>query len=475
MLFNSIAFAIFLPAVLLAFHSLSSAKRRYLLLAASYFFYGWWDWRFCGLVAFSTVVDYLCALGIERSRVACPGAPSLAQYRLRDPRKLLLCLSLVANLALLGVFKYFDFFAASAQSLLHSFGVEAHLPTLEVLLPIGISFYTFQTMSYVIDVYRGLPAERNFIDFANFVIFFPQLVAGPIVRAGDLLPQLKSRHEGTGDDFAAGTMLIIRGLLKKVVLADNLSVFVDRVFFEPGEYASISCWFATYAYAFQIYLDFSGYTDIALGTARLFGVRLMENFNLPYVAVGPSDFWRRWHISLSTWIRDYLYIPLGGSRHGPGRTALALTLTMALGGLWHGARWNFVLWGLSHGVLLAGERLLRLVPSRDTIMAPHIRLVRALVTFHLVCLGWVLFRAPSVELAGAMFGRLFVWQDGLVVGRRFAVIVLFCALLHAGAFLWPKLSEYRLGPVFQGALAAAAAYAMIVMAPGTVPFVYFQF
>lgn len=444
------------------FYALASRQRRYLLLVASYFFYGWWDWRFCSLVAISTVVDYCCGLG-------------MARWNNPRSRKLLLLASLVTNLGLLGTFKYFNFFVSSFSSALESVGLSVSTSTIEIILPVGISFYTFQTLSYTIDVYRGQAPERNLLDFANFVVFFPQLVAGPIMRAKDLIPQLKAAHEADQEGFSAGAILIIKGLIKKVILADNLAVLVDMVYADPSGYASITCWFATYAYAFQIYLDFSGYTDIAVGTGRLFGIRLMKNFDCPYIATGPSDFWRRWHISLSTWIRDYVFIPLGGSRHGRGRTMLALTLTMALGGLWHGAAWTFVIWGLYHGALLVAERALGLTPRKNVAMAPTVRIVRALVTFHLVCLGWVMFRSPSIEVALGMLSKLVLWQDGLVIGRRFAVIVVFCALLHIASALLPKIHEWRPGPVLQGAVAAIAAYVLIVAAPDTVPFVYFQF
>ncbi len=462
MLFNEAVYAIFLPAVLLLFYILPANRRKWLLLGASYFFYGWWDWRFCSLVVLSTVVDYFCGIFI-------------AQSDSTSRRKSLLSISLCVNLSLLGTFKYFNFFVESAAGLLQTFGFQSNTPTLNIILPVGISFYTFQTLSYTIDVYRGSKPERNFVDFANFVVFFPQLVAGPIMRAGDLIPQLKSNHEGTGQDFSEGTLLIFKGLFKKAILADNLASLVDNVYGNPTGYGSAACWFATYAYAFQIYLDFSGYTDIALGTARLFGVRLMQNFNLPYLAVGPSDFWRRWHISLSTWIRDYVFIPLGGSRHGIGRTAFALTVTMGLGGLWHGAAWTFVIWGLFHGLLLAGERTLGLVPTKGQIMPFPIRAIRILVMFHLACFAWVLFRAPDIESAWIILVKLVVWEDGPIIGRRVIMLTVFCAILHLSAELWPRIREWQPGPIVQGALAATTAYALIILAPESAPFLYFQF
>ncbi len=462
MLFNEPAFALFLPLVLLLYYASSTERRRWLLLGASYFFYGWWDWRFCGLVILSTVVDYACGLSIA------------AATNVRR-RKTFLGLSIAVNLSLLSTFKYFNFFADSACGLLQNIGFEPHIPTLEIILPVGISFYTFQTLSYTIDVYRGSPPERGFLNFANFVVFFPQLVAGPIMRAGDLIPQLRSNPEAKTGDLSAGTLLIIKGLIKKAVIADNLATLVDNVYGNPNGFGSAACWFATYAYAFQIYMDFSGYTDIAIGTAKLFGVHLMKNFDHPYMAIGPSDFWRRWHISLSTWIRDYVFIPLGGSRHGLARTALALTVTMALGGLWHGAAWTFVVWGLFHGLLLAGERVLRLIPPKRHRLPFPVRAIRVLVMFHLACIGWVLFRAPDIDTAWTILVKLVVWEQGTVIGRRIVAITVLCALLHLIGDVWPRLQRYHPGPIVQGAMAAAAAYAIILLAPESVPFVYFQF
>jgi alginate O-acetyltransferase complex protein AlgI len=323
MLFNSPAFALFLPVMLLLYWSLRGMPRRWALLAGSYFFYSVWDWRFTGLLIISTLVDYACGLALERRSAT-------------GPRKRIVAVSVVTNLGILAGFKYFNFFRDSAAGLLTACGMSVNWPLLDVILPMGISFYTFQSLSYTIDVYRGMPAERSLTAFATYVSCFPQLVAGPIMRARDLLPQLNREATPADADWSGGVFRIFRGLLKKMVVADSLGIYVDMVFHDPGDFSGISCWIALYAYAFQIYMDFSGYTDVALGAGRMLGLRLSENFSLPYLAQSPAEFWHRWHITLSTWLRDYLYIPLGGSRGSRSKTMRNLFLTMALGGLWHG-------------------------------------------------------------------------------------------------------------------------------------------
>ena len=312
-----------------------------ILLIASYVFYGFWDWRFLALLFVSTVVDYNLALLIEKSE--SPGE-----------RKALLAASICVNLGILGFFKYFGFFAESFASLLNSFGFQSSTPFFNIVLPVGISFYTFQTMSYTIDVYRRkLPATRNFFDFALFVSFFPQLVAGPIERATKLLPQVLQPRKFSQSNFVEGFYLIILGLFKKVVIADNMAPIVNYIFSrDVSTLSGAEVLVGVYAFAFQIYGDFAGYTDIARGVAKWLGFDLMLNFRMPYFATSPSDFWQRWHISLSSWLRDYLYIPLGGNRQGTLLTYRNLMLTMVLGGLWHGAAWTFVAWGFFHGLIL---------------------------------------------------------------------------------------------------------------------------
>lgn len=396
MLFNSWLFAGFFVVVYAAYLSLSRFRRgqNLLLLVASYCFYGWWDWRFLGLLALSTVIDFTIG-------------QLLAKAGGSKKRKALLLVSVCSNLGILGFFKYFNFFSDSAAALLEGLGFSVNTFTLMVVLPIGISFYTFQTLSYTIDVYRGrMEPVRSPLDFALYVAFFPQLVAGPIERATHFLPQIARARSVTPDQFDAGLYLILWGLFKKVVIADNLALMVDGVFSNGGEAGGLAVMGATLAFAFQIYGDFSGYSDIARGLCKLMGFDLMVNFRLPYFAISPSDFWRRWHISLSSWLRDYLYIPLGGNRCTPIRVCINLMITMLLGGLWHGASWTFVLWGLFHGVILVAYRLL--APGLDymPLWGTWRRAVRTLslmaLMFGLTLIGWLLFRAESMENLGSM-------------------------------------------------------------------------
>lgn len=405
MLFNSLQFAPFFLVVYIVYLALRRRAQNRWLLVASYVFYGAWDWRFLGLIALSTVIDYSIALAMASS-----DEPSR--------RKRLLTVSLVSNLGILGFFKYANFFSASFAELMDSFGVEMQPWMLDIVLPVGISFYTFQTLSYTIDVYRRqLQPTRDFLDFALFVAFFPQLVAGPIERASRLLPQiLKPRHvswEGSG----SGCWLILAGTFKKVVVADNIGRLVDLVYGDPDASTGIEVIVATWAFAWQIYCDFSGYTDVARGLSRLMGFELMLNFNLPYLALNPADFWRRWHISLSTWLRDYLYISLGGNRCGSLFTYRNLGLTMLLGGLWHGAAWTYVLWGAYQGTLLIGHRLARPllagIAPRSALAIRAWWLLRVVVMFQLACVGWMIFRADSFSHLGALAGRVLSdWEPG---------------------------------------------------------------
>ena len=395
MLFNSYVFWVFL-AVVLGLHALLRHRQQNrMLLVASYVFYGWWDWRFLSLIVISTLVDYTASLGIARTE-------SIRR------RKALLTLSVVANLGMLGVFKYYDFFIFQLNELFTSIGLNAPLPLLNVILPVGISFYTFQTMSYTIDVYRGhtTPTDR-FWDFALYVCFFPQLVAGPIERSGRLLPQVLHERPRGGNNFRDGLYFVVLGLFKKIVIADNLAPVVNTIFNnDMSQVSGTECLVAVYAFAFQIYGDFSGYSNIAQGVARWMGFDLMHNFRMPYFAESPSDFWSRWHISLSTWLRDYLYIPLGGNRGGTLFTYRNLMLTMLLGGLWHGANWTFLAWGAFHGLILCAYR-----PFRGGRDAPPtrwlLRLIKIVIMFHLVCFSWLLFRAETITQALDM-GRLMV-------------------------------------------------------------------
>ena len=387
MLFNSLEYFVFLAASLLVYYAIPHRGQTIWLLAASYAFYGFWDWRFLSLLLASTVIDFFAARAIERARQA--GRPN----RMR----LALGTSLSANLLFLGFFKYFGFFVESAQAAARTLGVELSVTTLHIILPVGISFYTFQTMSYTFDVYRGrIKPAGDLLEFGLFVAFFPQLVAGPIERATSLLPQIQRPRVVTQSDWDEGLFLLFVGLFRKVVIADTAGALADEYFAAPGEYTSFQLWCGLVLYSFQIYNDFAGYSDMARGSARLLGFKLVRNFQHPYFALTPSDFWRRWHISLSCWLRDYLYIPLGGNRHGWLRTQRNLMLTMLLGGLWHGASWNFVFWGGLHGTYLVIHHALQGKERVDAEQLPAWRaLAQGVFLFALVTFTWLFFRSPD--------------------------------------------------------------------------------
>lgn len=391
--FTQIEFVVFLALVLALAWSLSwsfrsVAWRNGFLLAASYYFYAYWDYRFCGLLATSTLIDFIVAHAINRSA-------SITR------RRAWLMVSLSVNLGMLGFFKYFNFFIDSAAPIVRGLGLEA--TTLNIILPVGISFFTFQTLSYTIDVYRGkLSPTKNLLNFALYVAFFPQLVAGPIVRAANLLPQLAKSPIFSRRRFYGGFQQVLRGAIKKVLIADRLGETVDVVFAGPELYSSVTVWIAVVAYAGQIYYDFSGYSDMAVGVAKMLGYRFPVNFRHPYLATSMSEFWHRWHITLSTWLRDYLYIPLGGSRGSFANTNRNLLVTMSLGGLWHGASLLFLLWGAWHGVALVAERLLRL----RSISIP--RWFAWLTTMTIVVMGWVIFRSPDLPTAVQIYQRLWL-------------------------------------------------------------------
>jgi D-alanyl-lipoteichoic acid acyltransferase DltB (MBOAT superfamily) len=410
------------------------------LLVASYVFYMWWNAAYALLLVFSTVVDFFVgrAMGRATDKVA---------------RRRLLLGSLATNLGLLFTFKYWTFFHESLAAVLGSVGVPYTVPELNVLLPVGISFYTFQTLSYTIDIYRGtLRPETHFGRFAVFVAFFPQLVAGPIERASRLLPQLRERFLLRSHQVQSGFQLAMWGLFLKVIVADWLSLFVNAVYGAPEGHGRVVIAAATYGFALQIYCDFSGYSSIAIGVARMFGIDLMENFRRPYFSTSIRDFWRRWHISLSTWLRDYLYISVGGSRHGELRTYLSLMITMLLGGLWHGASWNFVIWGGLQGLFLAASRMT--LDRRDAWIArvglPSllVRAWRVFVTFHLVCFSWIWFRAETFADATTILGILFglVPEPNTPLHLGHYTLYLGHAAVGAIALIgWELLDESRLG------------------------------
>ncbi len=476
MFFNSVEFLVFLPVVLCLYYVLSRRAQNALLVLASYFFYGWWDWRFCGLLALSTVIDFTCALRIDRSP-----SPRVRRHWL--------LLSLCANLGILGFFKYFNFFVDTAAALLSALGLQPHLPVLRVLLPVGISFYTFQTMSYTIDVYRRqLAPTRSFLDFALFVSFFPQLVAGPIERAGNLLRQFAAPRVVTRPMLESACFLILAGFFRKLVIADGVAPLVDSVFAAPGtaDWLSLACGAA--AFALQIYGDFAGYSDIARGVARLLGFELMVNFRQPYLSRSVTEFWRRWHISLSTWLRDYLYIPLGGNRHGAAATYRNLLLTMLLGGLWHGARWNFVVWGGLHGLFLAVHKyaLSRSGRPRKIAAAPAPFTPRALLsiaaTFLLVSFAWVFFRATSFADAAACLAGIATLRGGfaalpLGIVLKTAVFAALTLALDLPAYRADSQEALLRFPwLLRGVCYAAMFLLIILLRPiDDVPFIYFQF
>jgi len=403
MLFNSFQFLVFLPVVLAIYYSLPHKSQNRFLLLASLFFYASWDWRFLAPLLITTSIDYWCARCM--GGIIATGGPAPA-------RKPYLVLSVAANLGLLGFFKYFDFFAGSVRDLFQLFGGHMSPWGLKVILPVGISFYTFQALSYTVDVYRGqLHPSNSYLDFLLAVLYFPHLVAGPIQRANNLLPQVTQPRHPAYDGIIAGIHLIAWGYFKKMYIADNLAPLVDRLFSEPHP-SGFQALLAGYAFAFQIYCDFSGYTDIARGVAKLMGFEFMINFHLPYLSQNPSEFWSRWHISLSTWMRDYLYVPLGGNRRGRVRMYANLMITMLLAGLWHGAAWTFVLWGFYHGFLLVAYRALEPAVSRAWISRSRslnkvLDVLCVILFFHLTCYGWLIFRAKSIAQLTNMTIALF--------------------------------------------------------------------
>lgn len=401
MTFTSLTFLLFFPFVFLLYWLKPQQKwQNSILVLASYFFYGWWDYRFCLLMLLSSLVDYFIGIAVHAT----------------DDRRIqrrYLILSLISNLGLLGYFKYYNFFSDSFVSLLNQFGWSVHPVIAEVILPVGISFYTFQTLSYTIDIYRGkLEPTRNLIDYLAFVSFFPQLVAGPIERATNLLPQFTVKREFSRSEASEGGRQILWGFFKKLVIADRMAVGVDAVYDNLADASGVSLLLATIFFAFQIYCDFSAYSDIAIGTAKMFRINLMRNFAYPYFSQSVTEFWRRWHISLSTWFRDYVFIPLGGSRCWAPRVCFNLMVTFVLSGLWHGADWKFIVWGAINGAALVVEKVLMVqrprsdVPGGENDIPAVSVFVRMGYTFVIICVGWIFFRAASVSSAWLILYRI---------------------------------------------------------------------
>ena len=470
MLFPTLDFLLFFIAVVLAAWLLRNRfeARKLFLVAASYFFYAQWNWRFCFLLFGSSVLSY----GAGRLIAGNPDAKA---------RQRILAASVGLHLLVLGIFKYYDFFIGSANELAHALGLARELPFFEIILPVGISFFTFHGISYLVDVYRGdVRVCRRFTDMLLYISFFPQLVAGPIVRASYFLPQLAVPAPARAP-IGPALVLILGGLFKKVVVANYLATdLVDPVFAVPTAQSGPDLLFGVYGYAIQIYCDFSAYSDMAIGFAALLGFRFPRNFDQPYRSQRLREFWQRWHISLSSWLRDYLYKPLGGNRHGAWRTYRNLAITMLLGGIWHGAAWKFVFWGALHGGGLAVERAAEpLIGRMPKSLAG--RVVSTLVVFHIVCLGWVFFRAESFDVAWLYLGGLGAgWSDGFVQTTPFTLALILIGGI--GQFVPPDLPE-RLGglaarlPVWsQGALAGSVIATIDALGPdGIAPFIYFQF
>jgi len=475
MLFNSIEFLLFLPTVFFLYWFVFKNQLRaqnVLLLVASYIFYGWWDWRFLSLIIASTFLDYFIAIQLGKTDVS-------------KKRKFLLGISLVGNLGMLGFFKYYNFFVTSWIEAWSSVGITMEASTLNIILPVGISFYTFQTLSYTIDVYRKeMQPTKSFIDFAAFVTFFPQLVAGPIERASHLLPQFYKNRTFDYQNAVDGVKLIIWGMFKKVVVADNCAFFVNKIFENPEAYSSGELFVGMVFFAFQIYGDFSGYSDMAIGISKLFGFDLMVNFKFPYFSRDIAEFWRRWHISLSTWFRDYIYIPLGGSKGSQWFQIRNVMIIFLVSGFWHGANWTYVAWGLFHALLFLPLLLFNLNRSHlITKSYGWLDFAKIGVTFLVVCIGWVFFRADSISDAFQYLAHMFELKSlGLSLFYKtnanlmiFGLSVLAVGILSLQELFWvikkrdlPKISAF-------GALLLVLLIFFMGSFKNQMDFIYFQF
>lgn len=464
MLFNSTHFLfIFLPITYAVYWMLSSASARYIWLAVTgYVFYSFWNWRFCFLMLFSTLVSYFAGLGLRRY----DSQPAI--------RKLFLIAPIAVDLSLLGFFKYYNFTATNINTTMMFFGSTFTLPNLDIILPIGISFYTFHTISYIVDSYRReVEPTANFFEFAAYVSLFSQLVAGPIVRFRQIEKDLESIGSAKPTNWLApGLCFLGIGLAEKVLVADSLAAYVDPALADFTTLSTAGAWLVMSAYSFQLYFDFSGYSSMAVGLGMLFGLRIPMNFNSPYKALNPSDFWRRWHISLSTCMRDYIYIPLGGNRKGQRRAIVNVLVTMLIGGLWHGANWTFVLWGAYHALLLVAYQLSPAWRDSKATAAKQVSM------FVLALVGWVLFRSETIHMAGMLLTKLVVPEFGpLPANTALALPVLFIATVWAmrgpNAF---EISRQRVSTArLFGLVSAYAASLAIIFGDRVSPFLYFQF
>lgn len=476
MIFNSVEYALFLPIVFVLYWFVFNRNTRlqnFFVVAVSYLFYGWWDWRFLFLIAFTSLCSWTCGLLIDR---------------FREKAGLLSAANVCINLAVLALFKYYDFFVSSFADVFLGGNTEGLL--LHLVLPVGISFYTFQALSYTIDVYKGrLAAVRDPVQFFAYVSFFPQLVAGPIERATNLLPQFGRKREFDCGEAFSGVTLIMWGLFKKMVLADNCARYVDVIFSDIPSYSGSTLLLAAVLFAFQIYGDFSGYSDIAIGTAKLFGIRLMRNFNVPYFSRDIAEFWRRWHISLTTWFRDYVYIPMGGSRCSKARVVLNTFVIFLLSGLWHGADWTFLAWGGYHAILfmpliLTGKnRRYRDVVAEERHLPSFRESVQIIVTFLLAVLGWIIFRADSIGQAALCFSGIFSRSllSFPVLMKSSGLLPAAFALVAVTVVEWVNRREpqsiclHSHGPVRTASVWILLAAAILLFGASSESFIYFQF
>lgn len=483
MLFNSMAFAIFLPVVFVLYWLLPHRFRWALLLVSSYYFYMSWDARYIFLILFTTLVSYAAARMLE-------DAPT------QRKKKICVASAVVVSLGVLFFFKYYNFFAVSLTEMLQNFSIKLHPKTLEIVVPVGISFYTFQTLGYVIDVYRGsVPAERHFGKYAAFISFFPQLVAGPIERSRNLLPQIQTVRKFDYEQASYGVLLMVWGFFKKLVVADNLAIHVDPIYENINSYVGLPLLVAALSFAIQIYCDFSGYSDIAIGTARLFGIDLMTNFKSPYYSASVREFWSRWHISLSTWFRDYVYIPLGGNRVGKMRHAFNLLVTFLLSGLWHGAAWTYVWWGGAHGTAQVLENYILPGGGKVKKDVRHTPLwwMRVLLVFLFVSAAWILFRSENMGTVIYIFQNMWkgieqfdvYWQSG-VLQLGFGIVEpyllgIVIAILAVYDYLSLRcdviLSVKKLPAVIRWTIYVVILLIVIILSPtdSSKEFIYFQF
>lgn len=482
MLFNSIGFALFLPIVFILYWFLTKGSLKWqniLLLVASYFFYACWDFRFLFLLVFSTFLDYFTGLRIHNANT-------------KRRKQIWLWTSIVINLGFLGVFKYYNFFSESFAEALSWFGLHVSVTTLKIILPVGISFYTFHGLSYVIDIFKGkINPERNFISYSVFVSFFPLLVAGPIERATHLLPQIKQNRSFDYTKAADGLRQILWGLFKKVVIADNCAEYANIIFNNPSEHSASTLVLGALFFTIQIYCDFSGYSDIALGTARLFGIELLRNFAFPYFSRDIAEFWRRWHISLSSWFRDYLYIPLGGSKGGMYQKVRNTLIIFLVSGFWHGANWTFIIWGLLNAIYIMPSIILNSNRNNLEIVAKGRYLptfkeaLSIIITFSLTTLAWIFFRATSVDhaftyLNGMISSTLFTVPYFVGISKSLPVLVLICLFFTIEWF--GREQQYALAKLglmwkrpFRWGLYYGIILVILYFAGKEQEFIYFQF